>query len=707
MGTKKILIGTMENPDFEFEGDPIRSIQMVEGVDIVGTELTIDQITITVDYAYTSDSGEIIGGLDFDGIMSADGYLLATSKTFPDLRQIPHGTLLRYFHNSELRAKAYVQNVSRIGTTQYKITGVSAVGLLDKQHHNGGLYNGSLFPNVLADIIGGAVPYTVAAELANLPVYGWLPYDTRRNNLHQLLFACGVMVGRNTDGDMDFRYISNAAATQIPDGRIYSGGSVDYAAPITAVAVTEHSFMELPTDETVTVYDNTDGSETADNAFLTFQDAPLHNLQTTGTLTLIDSGVNWAIVSGTGVLTGQRCTHSSRILTRHVESTGGQKENVASVENVTLVSVLNSANVAERVLSYYAGAKTVSLSFVTDGERPGTLIAGNDPYMEPISGFLTSMESNVSSITKANAKVITGYVPTQGGNNYSRAFLFDGSGTIDLNEILAQVPSKEGDLIQAVLISGGYGGEPGADGGDGERGSSIQESYGTPGNGGEGGAPGAGGRVYTVSFRVSDLAQATLAYNCGSGGLPGASGGDTTLGAWSSSNGASMPYGVANIFTGEVYAAPGAERGADGGAGSSNTSPGQSITFEGQTWTPGAQGPSVSLSGASGEGGYGGGAAVGSNGNSGLTGRTDRGGSGIRYGYGGKGGDGADAASRVPTTVYGGGGLGGHGGGGAGIGGKGQDNAAAGGTANIADNGKGGKGGTGGTGGPGLLIIYV
>lgn len=703
---ERIVIGAADNPTFAFDDKPIRSIQLTESVDLVGTQLTIDQITATVDYAYTADSGEVIGGADFDGLKSADGYLLATNRTFPDMRQIPYGTLLWYFHSAELRTKAYIQSVERIGPTRYKITAVSAVGLLDRQHHNGSLYSGALFPDVLADIIGGAVPYTVAAELANLPVYGWLPYDTRRNNLHQLLFACGVMVGRNADGDMDFRYISNAAATQIPDGRIYAGGSVDYSAPITAVAVTEHSFMALPTDETVTVYDNTDGSETADNTFLIFQDAPLHDLQTTGTLTVADSGVNYAVVSGTGVLTGKRCTHSTRILTRYADSAGEQEENVASVENVTLISVLNSSNVAERVLSYYAGAKTVSLSFVTDGERPGMLIAGNDPYQEPISGFLSSMESNVSGVTKANAKVITGYVPTQGGNNYSRAFLFDGSGTVDFSELLAQVDGKEGDLVQAVLISGGDGGEPGADGGDGARGSSIQERYGTPGEGGEGGAPGAGGRVYTVSFHVSDLAQSVLPYVCGAGGLSGAAGADTTLGEWSTADGASTPYGVANIFTGEVYAVPGTEYGVSGGAGSSDSGDGAPVTFDGQTWAPGVKGASASLSGAVGEGGYGGGAAVGNNGNAGLPGRTESSSAG-RQGYGGKGGDGANAISRSPATVYGGGGPGGHGGGGAGIGGKGQDSSAAGGTISVADNGKGGKGGAGGTGGPGLLIIYV
>lgn len=709
----KVIIGEPDNPiisfDVVFSGggeNKAKQLTLISSVDIVGAELSIDQTFITVDYGYTSYSGEVIGGSDFDGIESSDGYILATSRTFTDLRELPYGTLLYYFADSELRSKSYIQSVTRLGETQYKITAVSAIGLMEKQYHRGDVYNGEIFSNVLAEIIGDTVPYTVNNEIENIPVYGWLPHDTKRANLHKLLFACGVMIGRNIDGDMDFRYISNSSVVQIPDGKIYYGGNVEYTAPASAVSVTEHNFMALSTDETVTVYDNTDGSETADNTFIAFQDAPLHDLTATGTLIIHSSGVNWAVISGTGVLTGKKYTHSTRILTKYSDGANAQEENVASVTENTLVNVLNSENVANRMLSYYSSAKTVSMSFISGGERPGTLIAGNDPYLEPISGFISSMESNVSGVTKANAKIITGYIPTQGGNNYSRAFLFDGSGTIDLNDILSQVPSKEGDLIQAVLISGGSGGKPGADGGDGVNGSSIHESYGTPGEGGAGGAPGVGGRVYTVSFHVSELQQTILAYTCGSGGLSGTDGTDTTLGVWSSSNGASMPYGVANIFTGEIYATRGTESGVNGGAGSSNTEQGPAIVFDGQTWTSGAKGANASLSGAYGEGGYGGGAAVGKNGNDGLSGRTESSSAG-RQGYGGKGGDGANAIERTASRVYGGGGNGGHGGGGAGIGGKGQDSSAAGGTVSIASNGHGGKGGLGGNGGPGLIIIYA
>lgn len=701
----RIVIGPLEAPILECDGEHIRAIQLVEGVDIVGAELTIDQTVPQLDYGYTSDSAEMIAGPDFDGIMSSDGYLMATDRTYVDLRELPYGTLIQYYQGNALRAKAYIKNVDRVGETVYQINAISAIGLLDTQNHRGNLYRGATFPTVLAEIIGGAVPYTVSAELEHLAVYGWLPYDTKRANLHQLLFACGVTVGRNADGDMDFGFLSNGAATVIPDGHIYAGGSVDYSSPASAVDVTEHSFMELATDEAVTEYDNTDGSETADNTLLVFQNAPLHDLRTTGTLTIVASGVNWAILTGTGILTGKKYTHSTRVMTRYAESASAQRENVVSVTDATLVNVANSENVAERVLAYYSSKKTVKTAIVVDAERPGMLVSGSDPYAEKISGFIASMDSTVSHTTKAMISIITGYIPTQGGNNYTRAVLFTGSGTVNIRQLIEETAGKQTDVVQAVLISGGHGGYRGENGTDGINGSPFDQSIGTPGEGGAGGLPGEGGRVFTRTFHLADLAGDTLSYACGAGGLSDQEGGATTLGEWTSADGEPSAFGVANIFTGELYGTRGVESGTPGGSGSPD---GSAVTYRGQSWTPGAKGANASSSGAWGDGGYGGGAAVGANGTSGKDGRTASGGSGSRYGYGGGGGDGATPTiAGDDSAIYGGGGNGGHGGGGAGAGNLGQGNDAAGGTYNVGRNGRGGNGGPGGKGGPGLLAIYV
>lgn len=710
----QIVIGDISAPIYRFVSDrnDILAVTFSRSVDVVGAELSIDVLTPVVEYPFSQNSHQVVAGTDFAYIRSSDGYIMCTNKVYYDLRLLPYGTVVGYYHDGELSAKAYVKNVQRIGPITYRINAISAIGLLDAQNHYGGIYNAQnpqTFSSVLADIIGGAVNYTMDEAVENLPVYGWLPYASRRANLHQLLFQSGVMVGRNSSGDMHFRFLSNDDVTVVPDDRVYIEGEVDYSALASEVRITEHSFMALATDESVVEYDNTDGSETADHTFIAFRNAPLHDLSTTGTLTIEESGVNFAIVSGTGTLTGQRYTHSTRILTVEAEDSADSEQNIVSASECTLVNVANSANVAARLLAYYGSKKTVNSSIVLEGERPGDLLALNDPYYEAITGFLSTVQATVSSIIKGQCTIITDFIPPQGGNNYTDSILYTGYGSIDFEALLAQYPDKQNDLVQATLIQGGHGGYKGEDGTRGTGGNPWDFAWGTPGEGGNGGLKGEGGKVFTVSFHVSDLINKTLSYSCGTGGESDTEGTHTTLGNWTSENGALTPYGVANIFSGEIYAKSGDLDGQPGAGGSGNDIVGPSVSFDGETWYSGTKGTTASWHGYWGEdavatGGWGGGAAVGSNGGNGGDGRR----SGSWGGYAGEGGDGATGRAGEDAAQYGCGGNGGHGGGGAGVGGVFHH------MINdsqwfydFAANGAAGAGGDGGKGGDGLLMVYV
>lgn len=697
----KVLIGTDKtSPLFSFEGDNFRSISSNTTVNIVGTNLSIDQLQCTVDYPADGIIDYVVGLLDVDVIISSDGYMFTIGEQHGDLREVPYGTTLYYERNDVLRHKMYVKNIERVGKNTFKITSISAIGLLDTQKHYGGMYNGEKFSKILTEIIGSTIPYSVDDNIKNMPIYGWLPYASKRENLHQLLFATGVSITKDSNGDIKFVFLDVSKKVNIPAKRIYHSGNIAYPAFSSAVDVTEHSFFSTPADETVVVYDNTDGSETANHTFVAFRDGPIHDLQVSGSLVINESGVNYAIVSGTGKLSGRKYTHSTRIM--HLEADGGndQRENVATVANAYLVTVLNSSNVAKRVLDYYSSRKTVTMSIIQGLEKAGDCISGVDPYNEHIDGFIESMDMVVSSFVKANCRVITGYYPSGQGNNYTKAIILTGSGTWN---IPADVFSKDKPIIQATIIQGGHGGYPGEDGTAGTNGSTFTGQYGTPGVGGKGGLRGSAGKAITVTIDCTGLTQ--FSYNCGLGGESGQPGGETTFGQYSSSNGSIPPYGISNIFTGELYATPGDADGVDGGAGSGDKGEGPSVTYQGQTWHPGAIGESVSRGGARADGGFGGGAAVGSDGGDGEDGSVEHEGKWY-YAHGGTGGNGAPGGQGVAGTKYGQGGSGGHGGGGAGIGGyyKGTNMID---HYSFASNGNGGPGGLGGIGGPGVIIIYI
>lgn len=699
---KNILeVGPEGAPLEVFSGDDnsLRSVSIVTAMDVVGTNLSVDKMTPVVEYPFSEESVELIAPNDYNAVRTSDGYLLATNRVFINLQKLLYGTQIRYYKGERLEQKMYLKNVDRITKNGFKLNSMSAIGLLDTQKHRGGIYTGQTFQEVLAEIIAGAINYTVSDDVKDIQVYGWLPYTTKRKNLHQLLFACGVACGKDETGDPAFRFISSSSPKEIPDRRFYSGGSVDFSSPASAVDITEHSFFTLDTDEVATVYDNTDGSETADHTFLDFgKDAPLHDLETTGTLVINESGVNWAIVTGTGKLTGKRYTHSARVMRRYADDVSGQEENVASVSDCTLVTVANSINVATRVLSYYNSKKTVAASIVLDGEKAGDFIQGNDPYDDPIVGFISSMETVVSAKNKANCKIITGYIPGGAGNNYTRSRILTGKGKIDLVEL---VKDKEDKHIQITLLGAGHGGGSGQDGESGGRASAS--SHGSAGAGGEPGTPGAGGDVFTVTMDLTGYDSYVVDFSCGEGGESDEHGGATTLGEFSSADGAPSSNGITDIFTGAIYGQRG-KAGVAGAKGSGSDGFGPNLTYEGVTYHPGESGRSVdgAVTGAA-YGGRGGGAAAGADGEAGGDGSTEKN-NGNGFNDGGTGGRGGHPPQRAAATGFGQGGDAGHGGGGGGGGGcaTGPEQYSW-----PGGGGPGGKGGLGAKGGPGLIMIYV
>lgn len=542
-------------------------------------------------------------------------------------------------------------------------------------------------------------------DVGDIQIYGWLPVDTRRNNLHQLLFSCGVTVTKDANGDMVFGFPDTATVKDIPDNRIFLNGSVDHMTPATRVEVTEHAFMRLPSDETVILYDNTDGTGAADNTTIIFKDAPVYDLQVSGSLRIIESGVNYAVVSGTGILTGRKYTHTNKIVSLDTGDTGEQK--TVSVTDVTLVNVANSANVAKRILSYYSSARTISADIKVDGEKPGDQISFSDPFGEPETAFLASMDINASSFLRAACELVTGYTPVGQGNNYTHVAVLTGSGTW-------RIPQEARKKCRAVLQGGGNGGEAGLKGED--SGGDLNNNVDPPGKGGEPGAPGLGGKILSVEVDLTGMTSIT--YSCGAGGkrglhgdtpTPAEEGGDTTFGQYTSADGERSASGCANLFSGDIYGLAGKE-GVPGGSGRHNnqTTDEADITLEyqGTTYISGLNGQTVIEKDpvrCGGIGGGGGGPAAGNDGGPGGNGEaSDNNGNG--YGDGGDGGKGADAVPPPDVSQYGCGGNGGNGGGGGGQPGQGIHS-----KSNYRSegfDGLGGDGSDGSDGAPGCIALY-
>lgn len=681
-----------------FYNDAIYSGNLVLVESITGDKLQYDNIDITVNHIDTLD----FMPLDADSLTTADDAIFLVSNEPVNWE---YGNPIYYYHKDELIGKFYVESVKRVGKTAYNVKGISGVGLLVNSQHYGGIYFGVKMADLVEEIIGGKIKYSIDPMIANQLLYGWLPIATRRENLHQVLFAMGASVKKDNDGEVFITSLSNDTATEIPDSRIYEGGTIEYPQAFTKVALSEHAYIERADDETVTLYDGEISADTITtpagavvSGGLILFDAPAHDLVATGT-TIIESGVNYAVISPSAEcqLVGQKYTHTVRQITRpETEADDETTENKVVVSEATLVSVANSENVAERLADYYDTAKTVRMDIAVNAEHAGDAVTFNDPFDEKAAGLISSMDISISNVLKANAEIIVDYSPTSAGNYYKNVAVITENGTWTVPE--------EVEKIRLVLIGGGQGGWSGYKGDNGV----STTGYGAGGAGGDVGAGGKGGRIYVSTLEVKAATQYAITIGTGGAGgictgtgtFEGAEGTATTFGGYSSASGTSSSIGFTEIFEGVNYGGTGLAgeaKGANGG----KAAKGDDLIYDGVTYTGGAAGTKDTKTGTSQKityyAGGGGGAAACANG-----------GDGNKRAGGGAGANatlvGADA---VIAGTGGQGGCGGGGGGGSGYEKSVNTNGDT--SLNWSWKGEGGEGGLGSAGGKGAngcVIIY-
>ena len=610
----------------------------------------------------------------------------------------------------------YLRSITRTGATSYRLVAWSAVGLLAAMAHKGGIYTGQTVAEVVKEICGN-VPVVVKSVFANTKLYGWLPYcqpkaDRRgksaRDNLVQVLFAIGAYLTTDLNGVLHIDALWDGASSTIGSNRMYaSGGKVSYSDPISAVTVTEHQYI-AGTDEKE-LFSGT--SQQGD--IITFSE-PMHSLTATG-FTILESGANYAKISaGSGSLKGKTYIHNTRLVTQTV--TENAAENVKSVTDATLVSLVNSSAVAKRLADYYKCRETITNGIVSGQEKPGHVVSVYHPYdKQMVSACIVSLDTTMSGTLKSEMAALVGFLPPQPETTeyYDERVLLTGSGEWE---------SVIDGEIRVVVIGGGETGASGSAGSSAgissqsKSGSSGSYSGSSAGQGGEGGEGGSGGKILIASLNVitGQKFQYAAAQPAG----------NSTFGELSSASGETSADGYYDLVTQTFFGRKGAN-GIKGGNGGSPGNNGQAVGdylggygINSKTVSQTKYGTSGTVT-ANGWGG--GGAAQGANGATsagevyinlyGEFNSNDPSQSVVTLsGNCSGGGKGANGANGNDGENYGDGGDGGHGGGGAGAVGTLSMSFSPSGKNPKTETGgawaTGGSAGAGGAGKPGCIIIY-
>lgn len=645
--------------------------------------------------------------LSFDTV-SAEVY---TKTVGEQLAALPDNTPIVIYRNNAIKARFVKRGVSRIGPNTYSLIGRSPMGALTGMIHSGGIYTGQTVAEVAKEICG-SIPILVKTVYAETKLYGWLPYAngkdrSARDNLVQVLFSIGAYLRTDLNGVLRIEPLWDGGASTISVDRSYSGGTVKYDSPISAVTVTEHQYI-AGTDEKE-LFSGT--SQQGD--IITFSE-PMHSLTATG-FTILESGANYAkISSGSGSLKGKTYIHNTRLVTQTV--TENAAENVKSVTDATLVSLVNSSAVAKRLADYYKCRETITNGIVSGQEKPGHVVSVYHPYdKKMVSACIVSLDTTMSGTLKSEMAALVGFLPPQPETTeyYDERVLLTGSGEWE---------SVIDGEIRVVVIGGGETGASGSAGSSAgissqsKSGSSGSYSGSSAGQGGEGGEGGSGGKILIASLNVitGQKFQYAAAQPAG----------NSTFGELSSASGETSVDGYYDLVTQTFFGRKGAN-GIKGGNGGSPGNNGQAVGdylggygINSKTVSQTKYGTSGTVT-ANGWGG--GGAAQGANGATSagevyinLYGEFDSNDPSQSVvtlsGNCSGGGKGANGANGNDGENYGDGGGGGHGGGGAGAVGTLSMSFSPSGKNPKTETGEawatGGSAGAGGAGKPGCIIIY-
>lgn len=688
------------------------SVQDVTANSLIGVDLSIDELTFTIrsrdkknapaDFLYSSDDEQLISADD----IPLEAIILDYSDV--DFSETQPFDKVELRHGNTLEGVYYVKSVERIGHGGgWSFVCVSSMGVIDNQKHNGGIYSGTTAGTIIAELMG-AQSYSIDGELAATTMYGWLPKtDHARDNLRQVLFACGGSILKDANGYPYITYNLPTTMTTKTVREVYAGSSRDELAPATTVRLIEHTFFASATPPAEVLYEAASGTAVSD--YEVVFDKPYHTLVASG-LTINSSGANWANISGTGTLTGIPYVHVQRVKEKATGATG--EPSIVAVENATLVSQLNSEMALARLAAYYGQKEEISAEVLTD-IRPGNMLKIPDPndFSKTVKGYVKSATRTYSSTVKSSLKLTQGWAPGNVGNAYDSYFILTAA---DISSGTWTVPNElRGKRALITLFSGAQGGSGGWDGEDGHSGHTFSPSVVTRGYGGAGGlggqpgTPGGPGR-----YLVIDIASLANSYSVsiGAGGAGGSRGntstpptdgvigGDTTFGTYTTAAGNVLEGAYVNLIDGDVYGEAGDEgyAGAPGGSGGDvpeTNKKGNAGTAGGDvlTWTGGQGGAGWRDSPSYGSGGGGGGAAYGASASDCTQSLSDR----------NPATDGADAVAPAQAGFYRGGAAG-HGGGGGG----GSEYRYNGSMANYTNPGNGGQGSNGGQGAEGFILGY-
>lgn len=290
---------------------------------------------------------------------------------------------------------------------------IDGVGLMDKYT----FYGGRIYENETAGAIlqavfaaAGITKYSIADEVAEIRLSGYLGIQTCRKALQRVCFACGAVADDSRSNTIRVykpdKYVSATVGT---DRKFNGCTKVSLDKYISGISI-ECKKYSLEDKDTEIYKDTLQSGDTK----LTFTDPYLPSSVTVSAGAIKEVKTNYIVVSmaETGQCTIVGRKYASNAYTYHKDVdmlSAGETENKKKYNGCTLYNTDLICDVAENLLKYYAMQKKLDMKYLQDKEQ-----VGNWVNVREIGGHMAT-----TLIESQSVDLTGGYIATAKCRGYS------------------------------------------------------------------------------------------------------------------------------------------------------------------------------------------------------------------------------------------------------------------------------------------------
>lgn len=256
----------------------------------------------------------------------------------------------------------YIEAGERTGAQDYNISCQDAIGALGLDTYAGGLwFEDTPIADIISDVIQGAFVVDISSDLTHAKIRGYIPKCTKREALQHIAFAVGACVDTSGTAKIKLFKAPTGTGAEIPASETYTGGKVDTADTVTAVALT---------------------------AFYIKNETPGNNADT-----IEFNGVEYPVYSK--VYTAENPNVSA-----------GTLPNVVEYDSCYLINYDNAEEMAQALLAHHMRRNKYSAAHVLSGQKLGERVSVSLPWGGKVNANITKMTLSISGINASDSEFL-------------------------------------------------------------------------------------------------------------------------------------------------------------------------------------------------------------------------------------------------------------------------------------------------------------